>query len=176
MLWMNSLSAVLLLGATTSACAGETGPSGPAGPPGSEGPPGPAGPAGTAGTVVDGGSADPSKIVRSIGCSGTLEGTVLFFSYDVALAANGTIYASASVRDPSLGASGAIVYSPAQNGATNAAVIVPLDELPPANGGYFRITLNRETLVTSIVYTDVDATGGSRAWTMQPTQCVSNAY
>jgi hypothetical protein len=172
MSWRISLFAVLLVGVTTSACAGEAGPPGPPGPEGPAGVAGPVGPAGSSG----GGGSDPSKIVRSIGCAGGLEGTALSFFYSVALTANGTIFASASVREPQIGASNTSVFSPAQNGSTDAAVLISLDEIPPANGGFFRVSLNRETLVTSIVYNDTDAAGGTRTWTMQPSQCVSNAY
>lgn len=165
---------VLGVGLTLVGCAGEAGPAGPAGLPGPPGPAGAAGPPGQDGSA--GAGADGSKIIRSIGCFGSLEGTTLSCSYTVALTANGTIFASAGVRDPAVGASFANVYSPFQNGATDAAVIVSLDEATPANGGFFRVSLNRETLVTSVIYNDADVAGGTRSWTMTPDKCVSNAY
>jgi hypothetical protein len=151
-------------------CSGEAGPPGPAGPSGAAGAEGPAGKDAT-GAVADG-----AKIVRSISCNGNLDGTPLQAFYSVAIEANGTVFASGSVRDASIGASETAVFAPNQNGAATAQVLVSLDALGPANNGYFSIALNRETLVATVVYKDADASGGEDSWTMQPTACVSNTY
>jgi hypothetical protein len=105
-----------------------------------------------------------------------LENTPLHFTYSAHLFANGNIFASAGIQDVGLAASYANLYSPRQNGAVTAPVNVTFDEVAPSNGGWWRISLNRATLVTTIVYNDVDVAGGTQTWTMQPANCVVNSY
>lgn len=176
-------STLLALTMMTVACAGETGPPGPAGPPGPTGAQGPSGAAGAAGqqgpagpSADAGAGADSFKITRSIGCFGALEGTSLSATYRAALYAGGNVLASAEIRDASIGASFATMYSPTQNGAATASVIVSFDALGTANGGFFVVSLDRASLVTTIVYNDSEATGGSDSWTMTPDKCVANTY
>ena len=159
-------------------CSGDPGPTGQPGAAGAAGEPGPAGPRGESAAAGDRGAPaqDSAKVTRSIGCSGALENTALLFTYSVALFANGNVIASAGVREGLIGASFTNFYAPTQNGALDAAVLVSIDEAPPGNGGFFRISLNRTTLVTSIVYTDVDVAGGTASWTMLPANCVANSY
>ena len=176
--WSESLLVLLSSACLICACSGDPGPVGTAGPPGGPGEPGAAGEAGPAGTAGAKGdpATDSAKVTKSIGCAGSLENTSLSFRYSVALFANGNIFASAGVREGLIGASFASFYAPTQNGALDAAVLVSLDEMPPGNGGFFRISLNRTTLVTTIVYTDVDVAGGTTSWTMLPSNCVANSY
>ena len=171
-----ALSLACLVGACSADAgpAGEPGPTGAAGVAGVAGQPGPAGQPGAAATATP--ATDSSKLTKSIGCFGSLENTSLSFSYTVAVFANGNVFASAGVREGLIGASAANFYAPTQNGALSAAVLVSLDEAPPGNGGFFRISLDRATLVTTIVYTDVDVTGGTTSWTMLPAQCIANSY
>ena len=157
------------------ACSSEVGPVGQPGPAGAAGEPGPDGAPGAAGAKGEPGN-DSAKVTMSIGCTGALENTALSFRYSVALLANGNVLASAGVRDGAIGASFANVYAPSLIGALVAAVLVSLDELPPGNGGFFRISLDRTTFVTTIVYTDVDVAGGTMTWTMLPANCVANSY
>jgi len=176
--WSESLLVVLSSACLIGGCAGDPGPAGQPGTAGAAGEPGAAGQSGPAGIAGEAAqpATDPAKVTKSIGCSGSLENTSLFFSYSAALFANGNIFASAGVREGLIGASYASFYAPTQNGALDAAVIVSLDEAPPANGGFFRLSLNRTTLVTTIVYTDVDVAGGTTSWTMLPASCVTNSY
>lgn len=170
-----------LVGVLTLSCTAEPGPPGPPGaqgPPGADGADGPAGPQGNVGPAGEDArtNGDASKIVRSIGCTGSLEGTELSFHYSAVLSANGNVFASGGVWDAFAQVSAAELYAPTQNGALNAPVIITFDLAPPANGGAFRLTLNRTTLVTTIVYADVDVAGGSMSWTMPASRCISNAY
>jgi hypothetical protein len=187
----HSLTAAFVFALIIAGCEGPAGPPGPAGNPGPSGEIGPAGPAGIAGPPGPSGAAGPTgpagsagppgsdsfKITNSIYCGGPLEGTTsLWFSYDAHLFANGTIFASASIRDSLIEAAHANVYAPTQNGALTAAVDVEFDQAVPADGGWWEISLDRATLVATIVYHDVDVTGGTQAWTMQSSACVVNAY
>jgi hypothetical protein len=115
-------------------------------------------------------------VLASIHCGGLLQNTTLLFSYDVYQFTSGNVFASAGVREGAIGASYANFYAPTQNGALTASVIVSLDEFAPADGGWWQLSLDRTTLVTSIVYNDVDVAGGMVTWTMSPTACVVNRY
>jgi hypothetical protein len=119
---------------------------------------------------------DPSKVTKSIGCFGSLEGTPISFSYTAHLFANGNIFATAAIRDRASEVSYSSLYSPSQVGAATAEVLLVDDLLGSANSGYWSLSLNRSTLVTTIVYNDVDAQGGTQTWTMDPSKCVANTY
>lgn len=161
-------------------CTGEQGPPGPqglstdgekgaTGLPGKDGAKGEPGPQGAA--------AESAKITNSIFCTGGLEGTAsLGFKYQAVLFANGNVFASASIKDGVLEASYATLYSPTQNGAAVAGVSVQFDQAAPANSGFWILSLDRKTLVTSIVYNDADVLGGTQSWTMTPAACVVNNY
>jgi hypothetical protein len=105
-----------------------------------------------------------------------LEGTQLSASYTAHVLVNGTVFASAGVRDAGIGASYANAYAPSQNGARTASVIVSFDATGTASGGYFTVELDRTTLVTVVTYRDTDVAGGFRTWSMQPSACVANNY
>jgi Collagen triple helix repeat (20 copies) len=174
---LSFLAATLLV-----ACSGSAGPAGPPGPagtngapaaPGSAGPAGPPGPAGTNGAPA----APGNDITASIGCFGALQNTTsISFNYNAYLFANGNIFASAAIADGVNSASFANMYAPTQNGALTATVIFALDEMPPTKGGWWQLSLDRTSLVTSIVYNDVDVPNGRMTWTMDPNMCVVNKY
>ena len=171
--------------------AGDAGPQGPAGEVGPPGPPGPAGDAGpqglpgTPGTASDAGTSpsvdagaafDPSRITSSIHCGGSLENTNLIFAYDVAQFANGNVFASGNVAGAASQSSTALVYAPTQNGYATAPIIVTLDASGPADFGWWRLSLNRTSLVVTIEYNDAGMTPPKQTWTMTPDKCVVNTY
>lgn len=172
-------------------CEGPAGPAGPAGAPGSEGPPGVSGAPGAQGAAGErgaaggqgsggpngGAAADGARVVSSIFCTGGLEGTLsLDFAYDAHVFANGNVFASGSIRDGAIEASATQIYAPTQNGATRASVLLQFDQAPPLNAGFWELSVDRGTAVTSIVYHDVDVAGGTVSWTMPPSACVLNQY
>jgi hypothetical protein len=57
-----------------------------------------------------------------------------------------------------------------------APVLLGLDVQGAANYGFWRLELNRTTLVVTITYTDADLVGGTLSWTMTPDKCVLNNY
>jgi len=119
---------------------------------------------------------DPFAITKSIYCGGRLQDTPLYFSYDVDLFANGNIFASAAIIDAGGSSSYSNFYAPTQKGAQTASVIVSRDQLGKSNGGWWELSLDRETLVTSIVNHDSDLASGTQTWTMVSTDCVANTY
>ena len=160
--------------------AGAPGPQGEAGSAGAQGPAGEAGPPGSPGSpggsvVIDAGPAG-DKIAASIGCFGALQNTSLAFSYTADQFANGNVFAAGSVSGGAYGVSGSAFFAPTQVGYLTATVQFVEDVYPPADGGWWTISLDRSTLVTVITYHDVDIDGGMLSWTMQPSACVVNSY
>lgn len=142
--------------------------------PGVTGPAGADGAAGAAGAAgADGAS---NRIKSSIGCNGALQGTAVNFSYSVALMASGDVFVTGSVRGVAFETAQSAFYSALQVGAATAAVFVESDMSGTANAGYWKLELNRTTLVATITYTDADVIGGVQCWTMTPDKCVVNAY
>lgn len=129
---------------------------------------------GTNGT--NGTDATPTKITATIGCFGSLEGSIYNISYWARQFSDGFVFSSGSVAGPEVQSSAANFFAPQQNGYDTAAVQMTLDVIGADNYGYWTISLNRATLVTTIVNTDIDVAGGSRSWTMTPDKCVVNTY
>ena len=69
-------------------------------------------------------------------------------------------------------------YAGSQVGASTAAVRITYDVAGSDNWGWWTISVNRSTLVTSILYTDSDVSGGSDTWTLasSSSNCVLNYY
>lgn len=154
---------------------GAMGAPGAAGPAGAAGPTGPAGPVGDAGPPGKDGT-DGGKITGSIGCGGNLEGTSLWFSYTAVQFAAGAVFSSGAIKANDLQVSASAIFAPEQNGWDTAPVQMTLDSAGPVNAGWWRISLNRTTLVVTIDYNDLDVTGGKKTWTMTPDKCVVNKY
>ena len=172
---------MIVLLVTAVGCAGPAGPTGPAGPMGEMGTMGIQGATGAPGQNGANGQngtngTDGSKITASIFCGGTLENTSLSFGYSVAQFANGNVFASGDVFGTTLEGTAANIYSPAQNGYLDAPVLFTLDSYGSADGGYWRLSLDRQTLVTVIVYNDADLASGTETWTMTPDKCILNSY
>jgi len=55
-------------------------------------------------------------------------------------------------------------------------VIITLDAAGTANFGWWYVTLNRSTLVTTIEYNDNEVSGGKITWIQTPDKCVVNSY
>jgi hypothetical protein len=125
---------------------------------------------------ADGNAGTNNHVVASHFCQGTLQGTPLSFTYHAAITAAGDVFVNASIKDALIEVPSATFYAAGQNGAALAAVIFEYDSAPPANGGTWMIELNRTTMVVSITYTDADVSGGSDAWTMLPSACITNTF
>jgi hypothetical protein len=149
------------------ACGAQIGPSGPAGKNGSNG---------INGTNGKDGSNATAAFTGSAHCGGALENTYLQFTYSVDVDGSGNIFATAGVYGNVAEYGASANYAATQNGAQTAAVIFTYDIVPPADYGFWTISLDRETLITTILYQDVDNTTGQSVWTMQRNQCVINAY
>lgn len=101
------------------------------------------------------------KIVASIYCEGqisagggaaSLDG--LNIEYNAVLTAAGDVYATASVADEYAQYSGTQFYAAGENGSSTGAIYITADFHSGGDGGWWKISLNRNTLVTSVSYTD----------------------
>ena len=132
---------------------------------------------GTSAVVLE----EPNRIVASITCVGMLEGEDFSFDYSVAQLAYGDVFASASVRDI-YGQTGASAYfSLQQVGFETAPVIFSFDVYGDPDGGYWTISLDRDTLETTVQYDDVDTSGLEATpvtlqWVMMSDSCILNSY
>jgi hypothetical protein len=99
----------------------------------------------------------------------------------VAQLAYGDVFASASVRDI-YGQTGASAYfSLQQVGFETAPVIFSFDVYGDPDGGYWTISLDRDTLETTVQYDDVDTSGLEATpvtfqWVMMSDSCILNSY
>lgn len=168
---------VALLAAACEGPAGPAGPPGPMGTMGTMGAPGPAGPAGPQGPAGSGGmGTDGSKVTASIGCTADIEGTTIGFAYNAVQFASGAVFAAGSIDSAGIQASAANIFAPQQVGYETAPVILVFDSAGAVNGGWWKLSLNRMSLVVTIEYNDTDVMGGKRSWTMTPDKCVVNRY
>ena len=142
---------------------------------GKDGANGAAGAAGAAG--APGKDATASSLVgSSIYCTGVLPTTALQFEYQAVLMKSGDVFAKAGVYGNGAEFGGSNFFSKAQVGALTAAVVFTYDYDSTANYGFWTLSLDRTSLVTTILYKDIDASGGQTTWTMTPDKCVANTY
>ena len=121
------------------------------------------------------------KIISALNCGGTISGVAgsasvlngLEIEYDAVLTSGGDVYATAVIVDESYQASGTAFYAADQAGAQNALVLVTADYHNTSDSALWKISLDRATLITRIVYDDsslgspVEMTFNSAACTVQ---------
>ncbi|NCN39801.1 hypothetical protein GW916_00995 [bacterium] len=146
------------------------------------GPKGDQGPPGAPGATTSDITATSGKIVSTINCSGTVSGTGyldlegLGVEYDAVLTSSGDVYATAVVFDEGYQASGTSFYASKQAGAQTGLVLVNADYVGGQNGGIWKVSLNRDTLVTKAIYQDPSVVGGSVEMTFTPSSCTSQNW
>lgn len=116
---------------------------------------------------------EPTRITSSIHCGGPLEGTPIWFSYSVAQLNSGDVFAEGSVRDGYWQVGSSNFYAATQNGAVTASVLFQYDLQGMATAGFWTLSLDRATLITTIDYQDAE---GPMAWTMTPDACQVQEY
>jgi len=116
------------------------------------------------------------RIVASIFCQGDIPNSNLDVAYSAALTSSGDIYVSGSVHSPGQQMSTTSIYSAKQNGATTASVIISFDVAGAVNGGWWKLSLDRQTLVHTAEYNDTDVSGGKSTFTLTPDKCLKNTY
>ena len=118
------------------------------------------------------------KPAASLSFGASLEDTSYKFSYTAMVFSDGSVYAYGGIRgaDSQIGRS--TFYDSSQSGSSTAEVIFDWDLSGSDNWGYWKISVNRSTLVVTILYTDQDETGGSTTWTLNSSSnnCVLNSF
>ena len=147
---------------TEYVCNGAPGSSGSKGDKGSTGSKGDTGSAGT-----------DNKIKYTHYCNALLQNTALYYRYRVYQFVNEDIFIQGEIYGVSYEVADSIMYSKLQNGWTTAPIYINYDVSGSANSGYFVISLNRSTMVTTIVYTDSDVSGGSTTWSQPSSDCTT---
>lgn len=111
----------------------------------------------------DKGADGSGRIISTINCQGQITGLTgaagtalngLFVEYTAILTSASDVYATAVVYDDLFQYSATHFYANGQSGADSASVYITADFDASADGGFWRISLNRDTLVTSVRYTD----------------------
>ena len=120
---------------------------------------------------TDGTAGTDNKIKYTHYCNALLENTTLYYRYRVSQFVNEDIFIQGEIYGAAYEVADAIMYSKLQNGWDTAPIFINYDVSGSANYGYFVISLNRSTMVTTIVYTDSDVTGGSTTWTLPSSNC-----
>lgn len=119
------------------------------------------------------------RIEASLYCGGPLEDTVsLWASHDVVVFSDLSLWGRASIRNGLLEVGSSVFYSPQQVGATSASILFAFDVQGDANGGYWNVTVDAETLDSVLTYKDADVEGGMIRWSKPSTAegCVVNRY
>ncbi len=125
---------------------------------------------------VDGVDGTDNKITRSIYCNGDIPNSTLTATYSVDMFAAGDLFAAASIYDALIEVGASLMYSKGQVGVDTAPVYFTYDVSGTANGGYWKMSLNRTTLVSYFEYNDIDVSGGKLTWSMSPSDCIVNIY
>ena len=134
---------------------------------------------GTSVLVADGKDGVDNRITSTLYCSGTLEGvTGINWIYRVRQFSSGDIFVSGEVRDGEIAVSSATMFSSLQVGYSEAPIFISFDLSANgvSNGGYWKITLDRSTLITSIEYNDVDVAPNPSFWPMTADRCIHNEF
>ena len=118
------------------------------------------------------------KPASSLYCGAILENTVVWFTYTAMVFSDGSVYAYGSIYSSEMQIGRSRFYDSSQSGASTAQILFTWDLSGSDNGGYWEISLNRSTLVVTILYTDSDESGGSTTWTLNSSSnnCVLNSF
>ena len=129
---------------------------------------------GTSGGKGDTGTAGTDNRIKYTHlCNALLENTSYYYRYRVRQFVNEDIFIQGEIYGVSYEVADSIMYSKLQNGWTTAPIYINYDVSGSANYGYFVISLNRSTMVTTIVYTDSDVSGGSTTWSQPSSDCTT---
>ena len=136
------------------------------------------GTAGDKGTTGDNGTAgaDGIKPSSQIACDAALENTSLYFEYKATVFTDGSVLAHASIYGVAVEVTDSTFYDSSQNGASTGYINIRYDVSGTDNGGDWKISVNRSTLVTTVLYEDTDLSGGSLTWTLASSKCTTNSF
>lgn len=120
--------------------------------------------------------ASTAKITMSIRCKGQLTGTSVTAIYNASLFSSGDISVSASVHGTRAENGASRMYAAMQIDAATAPVSFVYDLAGADNSGEWKVWLDRETMIMSVDYTDVDVANGKLTWQLTPPDCTVGDY
>lgn len=127
---------------------------------------------GTSATTIVG-----DKITATVFCNGTFENLQgVNWIYDVKQFQSGNILTRGAIYTSIIESSSTTIYSPAQGGFVSAPSFVTFDVLGTANYGWWRLELDRATLVVTITYNDLDLEENPTIWAVAPEACTRNVF
>jgi len=115
-----------------------------------------------------------NKIIKSFYCSGDIPETKFSVVYDLSIFSSGDLFVTGTVNSPGFEVSSSTMFSAHQQGAETAPVHVTFDLYGTDNGGYWKLFLNRVTLVSIVEYHDIDT--GTLNWSKPASGCIVNNY
>ncbi len=103
------------------------------------------------------------KITATMNCSGVITGLTGYNSqlnglevkYTAVLSSAGDVYSTASVNDEYQQISGTMFYAAGQAGSSTGEVSIVNDVDDGEDTATWRVSLNRSTLITTVVYSDM---------------------
>ncbi len=119
---------------------------------------------------------DYNQVIASVSCGGAIGTTGIYFSYYARETEAGDLFAAGAIRSDEQQIGATSIFSRQQVGANSASVILLYDLSGAANAGWWQLSLNMSTLVTSITYNDLDYSAQPTTWTMTPDKCTVDLY
>ncbi len=127
----------------------------------------------TGATGATGDNGTSSRIRYSHYCNALLENTAYYFRYRVYQFKNNDVYIQGEIYGTSFEVADSVMYGSTQNGWLTAPIYINYDVSGTANYGYWVISMDRTTLITTIVYYDTDISVGSLTWVEPSSDCTS---
>lgn len=152
-------------------------PTGPAGEDGADGKNGTDGKDGAAGK--DGTVGSDNRITKSIECYGSdLDGLPdVEVSYIATVMASGDVFATGMAKNDVDSSSRTQFYSASQTAlVASAPVQVTKDAMGTPTAGFFKLELDRDSLVLTVSYVDAEIDPSVTTWTLQPEQCTVREF
>lgn len=142
------------------------------------GPPGPAGPQGDPGTPgLPGKDSSESKLVEHFQCSARIDALKIKVDYEVFVWSTDFLFVSAQVSDMYFSSSSSTFYNVGETGwMVGEAPRIVFDVEPQDNGGYFVISLERQSVSFQALYHDGDIASGETIYKFKPTACLHSIY
>lgn len=128
------------------------------------------------GTNGQNGICQTTKVTLSITCQALLAGTNVTAVYNANVFSSGDLFVSATVHGFGFATGASLMYAATQINADTAPVAFVYDLAETGNKGHWKLSLNRETMIVSVEYTDADVANGKLTWQLTPPDCTVGDY
>jgi hypothetical protein len=117
-----------------------------------------------------------TKVTMSITCQALLAGTNVTAVYNANVLSSGDLFVSATVHGFGFATGASLMYAATQINADTTPVAFVYDLAGPSNKGHWKLSFNRETMIVSVEYTDVDVANGKLTWQLTTSDCTVGDY